>query len=110
MPSRFPTRSWLISSLLVAVVVWSSACTDSKPPPSPTPTPPPPPPNTEPVIVSLTASGPRVDADADVTLTAVVQDAETPLDQLTYQWSSTPIGGDFIGSGAQIHWRAPHGQ
>ena len=62
------------------------------------------------MIVSLTASKPRVDADAEVTLTAVVQDAETPLDQLTYQWSTTPIGGDFIGSGAQIRWRAPHGQ
>src|SRR4051812_3189672 len=108
MPSRFTIRSWLISSLFVAAVAWSSACSDSKPPTSPTPTPPPP--NAEPVIVSLTASGPRVDADADLTLTAVVQDAETPLDQLAYQWSSTPIGGDFIGTGAQIRWRAPHGQ
>src|SRR3954465_1239383 len=110
MPSRFAIRSWLISSLFVAAIAWSSACSDSKPPTTPTPTPPPPTPNAEPVIVSLTAGGPRVDADADLTLTAVVQDAETPLDQLTYQWSSTPIGGDFIGTGGFSRWRAPLAQ
>jgi len=110
MPSRFPLRLQLIASLVVAAIACSSACGGSTTPVTPTPTPQPAPkPNLEPTIVSLTASGPRVDADADLTLTAVVEDAETPLDQLTYQWSTTPIGGDFIGSGAQIRWRAPRG-
>src|SRR3954470_9390695 len=109
MTSHLPMRLSTIAALVVATIAYSSACGGSTVSPTPTPQPPPTP-NAEPVIVSLTASGPRVDADADLTLTAVVQDAETPLDQLTYQWSSTPIGGDFIGSGAQIRWRAPHGQ
>jgi hypothetical protein len=113
MPSRFPIRVDVLALLVTVAMIGSVACGGSTTPASPTPTPqpqPPPKPNVEPTIVSLTASGQRVDADADVTLTAVVEDAETPLDQLAYQWSSTPIGGDFIGTGAQIRWRAPHGQ
>jgi hypothetical protein len=111
MPSRFPMRGCALASLVAAAMIGSVGCGGSTTAASPTPVPQPAPkPNLEPTIVSLTASSQRVDADADVTLTAVVEDAETPLDQLTYQWSSTPIGGDFIGSGAQIRWRAPHGQ
>jgi len=110
MLSRFPLRCHVIASL-VAAIACSCACGGSTTPVTPTPTPQPAPkPNLEPTIVSLTAGSPRVDADADVILTAVVEDAETPLDQLTYQWSTTPIGGDFVGSGAQIRWHAPHGQ
>jgi hypothetical protein len=111
MLSRFPPRLHVIASLVVAAIACSSACGGSTTPVTPTPTPQPAPkPNLEPTIVSLTAGSPRVDADADLNLTAVVEDAETPLDQLTYQWSTTPVGGDFIGSGAQIRWRAPRGQ
>ena len=112
MRSRFPMRGRSLASLFAGAMIWTVACGGSSTTPSsPTPTPQPQPtPNAAPTIVSLTASSQRVDADAEVTLTAVVQDAETPLDQLTYQWSSTPIGGDFIGSGAQIRWRAPRGQ
>jgi len=111
MLSRFPPRLYVIASLVVAAIACSSACGGSTTPVTPTPTPQPAPkPNLEPTIVSLTAGSPRVDADADLNLTAVVEDAETPLDQLTYQWSTTPVGGDFIGSGAQIRWRAPRGQ
>ena len=111
MLSRFPIGR-AVMFFVAAAMIWSAACGGSSTTPAgPTPTPQPQPtPNAPPTIVSLTAGSPRVDADAEVTLTAVVQDAETPLDQLTYQWSSTPIGGDFIGSGAQIRWRAPRGQ
>src|SRR5262249_2809253 len=31
---------------------------------------------------------------------------DTPLDQLTYEWSSS-IGGTFTGNGPQVTWRAP---
>ena len=110
MLNRLPMRGGALVVLVAGAMIWSVACGDSSTTPSsPTPTPQPTP-NTPPTIVSLTAGSQRVDADAEVTLTAVVQDAETPLDQLTYQWSSTPMGGDFIGSGAQIRWRAPRGQ
>ena len=111
MVSRLPLRLYMIALLAVVVIACGYACGGSTTPVTPTPTPQPAPkPNTAPTIVSLVASNPRVDADADVTLTAVVEDAETPLDQLTYQWSTTPAGGDFVGSGAQIRWRAPHGE
>jgi len=108
MSKGFPGRCCAAAWLVVAAFAVGSGCGGSTPPVSPTPTPPTP--NVEPTIVSLTASGPRVDADAEVTLTAVVQDPETPVDQLTYVWSATPVGGDFIGSGTQVRWRAPHGQ
>jgi len=63
--------------------------------------------NDAPVIASLTLASPRVEADQDVGITAVVTDAETPLDQLTYQWSATPVGGTFTGTGRDAKWRAP---
>jgi hypothetical protein len=43
-----------------------------------------------------------------VTLTATVTDAETPVDQLTYDWSAKPVNGLFTGAGRQVKWKAPH--
>jgi hypothetical protein len=45
-----------------------------------------------------------------VVATAYVSDAETPLDQLTYQWSATPVDGTFTGTGPIATWRAPKQQ
>src|SRR5688572_29900826 len=56
------------------------------------PGPPPPPvvgPATPPVIVSIAVPTSRVEAGIEVTITAVVQDAETPLTGLTFQWSAS---------------------
>jgi hypothetical protein len=64
-------------------------------------------PNEPPVISSLTTASPRVEAGEEVTVTAVVQDAETPIDQLSYQWSATPVNGEFTGAGREVRWRAP---
>ena len=75
----------------------------STPPVDPTP----PKPNEAPVIGSLTTDSPRVEADGDVTVTASVQDAETPIDQLSYQWSAAPASGTFTGAGREVRWRAP---
>jgi hypothetical protein len=36
-----------------------------------------------------------------------VDDLETPADQLTYEWSATPVNGAFTGTGRQVRWRAP---
>ena len=66
--------------------------------------------NDAPVITSLTVVSPRVEADQAVVATAVVSDAETPLDQLTYQWSATPVNGTFTGSAPIATWRAPKQQ
>ena len=41
-----------------------------------------------------------------VNVTATVTDAETPVSQLTYEWSSS-VGGTFSGSGASVTWTAP---
>jgi hypothetical protein len=66
--------------------------------------------NDAPVITSMTVNSPRVEADQEVAATAFVSDAETPLDQLTYQWSATPVNGTFTGPGPIATWRAPKQQ
>jgi hypothetical protein len=95
--SAAPLRLWAIAALVV------SGCGGNTT--KPTPVTPPPvvePPvvrNDAPIISSITVSSPRVEADQAVVSTAFVSDAETPLDQLTYQWSATPVNGTFTGSG-----------
>jgi len=96
-----------LAGLLIASLL-SSSCNSS--PTGPTPPvkqPPPPANNTPPTIQSMSVGSPRVEADQEVSVTAVVQDAETPLDQLTYTWAATPIAGSFSGAMAQVRWRAP---
>jgi hypothetical protein len=71
--------------------------------------------NTPPVISSIVVQGsvgPREPAqfaslDETVAVTATVSDAETPLSELTYQWSSDS-GGAFSGAGSRVTWTAPH--
>ena len=68
--------------------------------------------NTPPVISSFTAQDQRpgtprnfADLNSVVNVTAIVQDAETPLPQLTYEWTAGT--GAFEGSGPALRWRAP---
>lgn len=68
--------------------------------------------NAPPVITSMTARGSRANQPADfadlgesLTVSAQVTDSETPLTQLSYQWSATL--GTFIGQGPAVTWRAP---
>jgi hypothetical protein len=71
------------------------------------PTPPPPPPAvgpaTPPIIRSIMVPVVRVETATDVTVTAVVEDAETPLTQLTYLWTAS--AGAITGTGATVTWR-----
>jgi hypothetical protein len=62
------------------------------------------PPNTAPQIKSLTASDARAEVDVPITLTAVVEDAETPVANLTYAWSAET--GTFTGTGSTVTWVA----
>jgi hypothetical protein len=95
---------------LLAVATAAAGCggsTPAGPTSQPLGTPPPAPFNNPPAITSLTLSSPRVEAGENVQVTAVVEDAETPVDQLTYDWSATPVSGVFSGSGRQVRWTAP---
>jgi hypothetical protein len=69
--------------------------------------PPPPPPNTPPVVRSVSPNRTQVDAGQEIEVTAVAEDAETPADQLRYEWAAEPAGGIFTGQGRVIRWRAP---
>ena len=108
MSRRFP------ASLLAATVlaVLAAACGGS--PTTPTPPPPPvnPPVNSAPSIDSIAVQGRRprqparfADLREVVDVTATVRDAETPLDQLAYQWNAT--AGTFTGTGQTVTWTAP---
>ena len=68
--------------------------------------------NTPPIISSLVARGTRpnepaqfADLSESINVVATVQDAETPVSQLTYEWTSSL--GVFTGSGSSVTWRAP---
>ncbi len=60
-----------------------------------------------PSIESIVASATRAEVETDVTLTATVRDAETPVAQLKYEWKAD--AGTFTGEGASVKWRAPKG-
>lgn len=98
-------NSVAVMVVLVVLVVAAAGC-DRTPT---TPSPPPPPqvgPATPPVIRSITVNTGgtgRTEVEQDVTVTAVVEDAETPLTSLTYVWSAT--SGTITGSGATVTWR-----
>lgn len=62
------------------------------------------PPNTAPVIKSLTASDARAEVGLPLTITATVEDAETPVANLTYAWTADT--GTFTGTGASVTWVA----
>lgn len=68
--------------------------------------------NAAPVIASFKALGSRrnmpqnfADLGETITITAFVSDAETPIDQLTFEWTSA--AGAFSGSGPVVNWTAP---
>ena len=68
--------------------------------------------NTPPVVKSIVAKGTRpnepsqfADLDEEIAITATVEDAETPISQLTFEWSAPT--GTFTGQGASVTWKAP---
>ena len=86
---------------LAGTVAFAIGCGGS--PMDPGPVPPPPATNQAPNIESITTSAQRIEVDETVTVTASVRDAETPADQLIYEWSAD--GGTFAGQGASVTWR-----
>jgi hypothetical protein len=71
-------------------------------------------PNPPPVITSLVVQSTRANAPSnfadvgeEVVAVATVQDAQTPVSGLLFEWSAD--GGTFTGTGASVRWRAPTG-
>ena len=105
------------AALLGFVILTAAACGNSPSQPgpiqpTPTPTPTPAPVNVAPSIDSISVQGPAnnqppnfADLGESVTVAAVVRDAETPVDQLQYNWTATL--GTFAGSGSRVTWSAP---
>jgi hypothetical protein len=62
---------------------------------------------TPPIIASISGPTSRREAGVDIPLIAVVQDAETPLSDLTYAWAANE--GSIIGNGASATFRMPLG-
>ena len=85
-------------------VAAASAC-GADPPNGPTPQPPPPVVNQAPVIDSVVSNVQRAEVNTEVIFTATVRDAETPVDQLIFEWAAD--AGTFTGAGSSISWRLP---
>ena len=95
-------RSTVAAALLATLFTVSSGGPGTGP--TPPPPPPPPPANAVPVIKSMVASDPRAEVGVPITLTAAVEDAETPPATLTYDWTAPT--GTFSGSGSTVTWVA----
>lgn len=92
-------RGWFVVVAVTAVT--AAACGGPN-----RPTPPPPlvvGPATPPVVRSISVPASRVETGRDITITAVVEDAETPLGQLAFVWTANV--GTITGSGTTATWR-----
>lgn len=88
----------------------AAAC-NGKSPVAPPPPPPPPPVvhtvNTPPTIKAITIGASRAEVGDVIPITADIEDAETPVDQLKYTWTSSV--GSFTGTGRQVTWTLAKG-
>jgi hypothetical protein len=94
------------ASIVAGFVLTASCRSPIAPPP-----PPPPPVNTPPLAAVASSLPVRVEAGQVLEIAADVQDAETPIEQLSYGWVS-PLGGGFTpvnGNPRHVSWTAPHG-
>jgi hypothetical protein len=64
-----------------------------------------PPPNAPPVIKSITTSASRIEVNTPVELRATVEDVESGIESLTFEW--TAAVGRFVGRGPNITWEVP---
>jgi hypothetical protein len=60
-----------------------------------------------PVIQSIAVPSARVEVGENVAISAVVEDAETPLSQLAYAWTTNT--GSIAGTGTTATWSHPEG-
>lgn len=86
-------------AVVVISAVLTLSCGSSPTGPGPVPQPQ----NQPPVITGIAIEPTRIELNEEVSLRATVQDAETPVDSLVYEWSAD--GGTFTGEGASVTWR-----
>jgi hypothetical protein len=98
------TLAGAVASCIAALVFTACGGPGTGPTPPPPPPPPPPPVNVAPQIKSLVSSDLRAEVDVPITLTASVEDAETPPASLTYTWTADV--GTFSGTGPTVTWVA----
>ena len=60
--------------------------------------------NTPPVVKAVVASDTRIEVGSPVTLTATVEDAETPVANLQFAWTLPPGSMTAAGNGSSIAW------
>jgi hypothetical protein len=105
--ASMPAERRCVLPVLLAGGLLLTGCGGSPGGPTPLPPVPNPPIGTAPVIASVTLPGSRAEIGQDVTVTAAVQDAETPASALTYVWTAN--AGTFSGTGSTVTWRLPEG-
>jgi len=89
--------SFGILFLLAVMAIPGAACGgQATPPPTPTG-------NQPPVVSSLLAQSQQLYPTGNTEIKCIAQDADG--DQLNFTWAAT--GGDFIGAGAIVTWKAP---
>jgi hypothetical protein len=107
-------RAVFAAVAVIAIVSCGGSTPPTQPPPSGgnRPTNSDPPANTKPTIDSISAQGRRAkqpprfaDVRESIDVSATVRDPETPVDELTYQWTATL--GTFNGTGRTVTWTAP---
>jgi hypothetical protein len=82
--------------LLVAAMLGAACGQGTTPPPAPTG-------NQPPVISSLVAQSQQLYPSGNTDIHCIAQDADN--DKLNFTWSAT--GGDFVGVGPSVTWKAP---
>ena len=95
-------RSLSVAACVIGAGALVAACGGGPSRPSPNPGGTPPPANSPPVVKSITASAARAEVGQPISLSATVEDAETPVDNLTYVW--TAPNGTFAGTGRNVTW------
>jgi hypothetical protein len=96
-------RSAALLGVAMCAVALSACNGDS--PTNPGQQPPPPAVNQAPVIDSVSSDVQRAEVGTEVIFTATVRDAETPVNELIFEWATD--GGTFSGAGSSISWRPP---
>jgi len=98
-------RIGVVLACLAALI--AGGCGGPSTQPSPPPgsgTPPPPANNTPPQVKSIALSEPRAEVGTPLTITASVEDVETPVASLIYAWKAPT--GTFTGTGPVVTWVA----